>query len=104
MSPGATTAARGRRRTAATRQDGRAAAPGGRSCHPRPSGRPARRDLIGIVAIAVGLLLVALVVPAAGAASDVTALELEAIVGLPVWLVLWPRIRTRWLLPHRGGS
>lgn len=45
---------------------------------------------IGAIAIAAGLLA-ALVLRTVGVISGVTALELEAVVGLPVWLVVWRR-------------
>lgn len=94
MSSGAATARTlGRGRTSAPRRAEPAAAAEGRSCGPRPPDRRARRRLTGIVAIAAGLLSVALVLRTAGPMSGLTALELEAVLGLPVWLLLWRRTR-----------
>ena len=67
----------------------------GRICAPpvQPAGPASRRRLIriGVVAVAAALL-VALALRTVGAMTAVTALELEAILGLLVWLVFGRRI------------
>lgn len=102
MSPAATRpGTNGRGRISATRAT--ETAPGLRrpSCAPvQPAEPMSRRRLIRIGAVAVAAaLLVALALRTVGAMTAVTALELEAIVGLPVWLVLWRRTGTT-LLPR----
>lgn len=71
------------------------------SCAPvRPPEPVSRRRLIRIGAVAIAAaVLVALALRAAGAMTAETALELEAIMGLLVWLIVWRRIRTE-LLPR----
>jgi hypothetical protein len=93
VSPAAAAGATHRRRTSTTGRAEPVATTGDRSCCPPPPGRPARRHLVRIVPIAAALLLTALVLRTVGVMSGVTALELEAILGLPVWLLLWRRTR-----------